>query len=315
MGIPRTILNLEELDERILPSVSPVNSVTVTEWAAMNAMVTVTTISGRHSQHALAGNGSGTYTASPLLAAIDPPVAPPGYATPMHVIVGDIGEHYDFTGGANLAQLSHVTVSGSVLGLGNVPRGHATGTLIFTNASGSVTIELTGPSQPGFSPLPTQFQYTVVNATGAYQHLHDQGTLSLVLQPSNGSTGLPGSQGAFTLTIAGGYKPPRLQSGIDGLALINLALGTIYPGEPTTGPLPGAIISIEPATGGAELARVTAGADGMFTIALPPGQYRLVPLPPNPGSLYPRAGAQTVIVTASTRARVTVLYDSGIRAV
>jgi hypothetical protein len=311
MGSRRTILNLEELGQRILPSLSPVNPVMVTEWANRNAM------GADHSQHALAGNGSGTYTASHLWAAIDPPVAPHGYATPMHVIVGDIGVHYDFTGTADLARLGHVTVTGSALSLGNILTGHASGTLVFTNARGSVTVELTGPSQPGFAPLPTQFTYTVVSGTGAYQRLQDHGSLTLLLTPQ-AVTPLPGAlpagfQGTFTLTIAGGSKPPKIQSGIDGAALIDRGLPTIYPGEPTSMPLAGAVISIEPAGGGAEVARVTADANGLFTIALPPGQYLLVPQPPTPGSPYPRAGAQTVVVKAGQYAQVTVMYDSGIR--
>jgi hypothetical protein len=309
MGIRRTILNVEELGQRILPSLSPVNPVMVTEWANRHAM------GGDHSQHALTGNGSGTYTASHLWAAIEPPVAPHGYATPMHVIVGDIGVNYSFTGAADLARLGHVTVSGSALSLGNIQTGHASGTLVFTNAHGSVTVELTGPSQPGFAPLPTQFAYTVVSGTGAYQHLQDHGSLTLILAPQ-AVTPLPGAlpagfQGTFTLTIAGGSKP-KVQSGIDGAALIDRGLPTIYPGEPTTMPLPGAVISIE-REAGAEVARVTADANGLFTVALPPGQYRLVPLPPNPGSPYPRAGAQTVVVKAGQYAQVTIMYDSGVR--
>jgi hypothetical protein len=311
MAVRRTLLNVEELGQRIVPSLSPTNPVIVAELAKLGAVYG----NGGHIQHALAGNGTGTYVVSSLLAAISPPVALTGYAMPMHIIVGDIGEEYSFTGEADLARLGQVNVSGSVHGLGNIVTGHATGTLTFTNASGSVTIELTGPSQRGFSPLPTQFQYTVVGGTGAYQHVHDQGSLSLVLHPANGNAVVPAAQGTFTLTIDGGNKPPRIQTGIDGLALLDRGLPTIYPGEPTTMPLAGAVILIEPAGGGAILARVTAGADGTFTIALPPGQYRLVPQPPNPGSPFPRAGAQTVVVPAGQYAHITVLYDSGIRAV
>ncbi len=150
--------------------------------------------------HALAGSGSGSYAVYPLLAAADPL---PGSAAPLHVIVGNVGERYDVTGTANLARLGAVTVTGSVYGLGFIATGHATGTLTFSNSHGSVTVDLTGPSQPGFSPLPTQFQYTVVSGAGAYQQVHDQGTLSLVLQPAAGSSTAtsPAAQGTFTLQI------------------------------------------------------------------------------------------------------------------
>jgi hypothetical protein len=73
------------------------------------------------------------------------------------------------------------------------------GELTFSNAKGSVTIELVGPEQPGFSPLPGTFRYTVKKGTGACAHLTGSGSLSLKLSPTTGQ-GVP-SGGEFTLTI------------------------------------------------------------------------------------------------------------------
>jgi hypothetical protein len=197
MMIRRTILQVEELSQRILPSVSPLAQGLLSEMMTVGPIHTPTA----PSHHALSGSGSGTYTATPLLAERDPPPALPGHAQPQFIIiVGDIGENYVFDGTANLARLGDVTVSGSILGLGNVATGHASGVLTFANAHGSVTITVTGPSQPGFSPLPTHFAYTVTSGTGAYQHVNDHGTLSLALTPNTNST-LPASQGTFALTI------------------------------------------------------------------------------------------------------------------
>ena len=42
----------------------------------------------------------------------------------------------------DLARLGHVTVTGTVAGLGFIASGHASGTLTFTNARGSVTVTL-----------------------------------------------------------------------------------------------------------------------------------------------------------------------------
>jgi hypothetical protein len=145
----------------------------------------------------LAGNGSGTYTVSPLLAAVDPPLLGSHSIPALRVIVADVGNRYDFTGTADLANLSQVSVSGSIYGLGNVVSGNATGTFTLTNTHGSVTISVEGPTQPGMSPLPTSFKYTVSNSTGSYQHLQAEGTLALNLHP-----GTTTNAGAFTFSIA-----------------------------------------------------------------------------------------------------------------
>jgi hypothetical protein len=202
--------------------------------------------------------------------------------------VPDTGTRYDFQGTAKLAKLGDVTIQGSLVSLGFVAQGHAGGTLTFTNAHGSVTVALEGPLQNGFAPLPQTFTYHVVSGTGAYKNLKDHGSLELMLKadpvgPAADAIFLTG-HGTFTLTVAG-HPQARANSGIEGVALV----GPIQPverlGVPDTKPLPGAVILIETADGGKEVARAVADQNGKFDIRLAPGSYLLVALPPTPGAV------------------------------
>jgi hypothetical protein len=102
-------------------------------------------------------------------------------------------------------------------------------------------------------------------------------------------------------------------SGILGVALVGPTVPVVRPGEPDTRPLPGAIISVQPAGGGREIRRVAANQSGFFDIALPPGKYLIVPLPPASGASWPRANPRTVVVKPGELTPLVVLYDSGIR--
>ena len=73
------------------------------------------------------------------------------------------------------------------------------------------------------------------------------------------------------------------------------------------------MITVQPDGGGAEIARQRTDAQGRFRIVLPPGRYRIVPLPPQPNQAFPRGEPQTVMVTADQFTDVTVHYDSGLR--
>ena len=135
--------------------------------------------------HALGGTGQGTFT-NPL---------------DQNDLTVDDMTTYNFDGTANLADMGAVTVTGTVHSVGFVLSGQATGQLTFTNSKGSVTVQLTGPVQEGFSPLPESFSYKVVSHTGtAYKSLADQGTLALVVPPTTSGYVLSG-QGQFQLVI------------------------------------------------------------------------------------------------------------------
>jgi hypothetical protein len=127
------------------------------------------------------------------------------------------------------------------------------------------------------------------------------------------STGLPGSAlhpGPPRL----GHDPAhvRAATGIRGVAVVGPVAPVQRPGVPNTQPLAGAVITIR-AAGGPEIARATADRHGAFRIALPPGRYLIVPLPPHPGQALPRGTPQAVTVTGEGFTAVVVEYDSGIR--
>jgi hypothetical protein len=63
---------------------------------------------------------------------------------------------------------------------------------------------------------------------------------------------------------------------------------------------------------GTQVARVTSGADGSFSITLPPGRYRVVPQPFD--GLMGTAADQELMVRAGTPPPpLTISYDTGIR--
>ena len=168
-------LEIEELDQRILPSLSSLAP-------ALTAAP----------PHALVGHAAGTYVSG------------------SHSV--NAGETATLNGTATLARLGHVTVTGTITGPGNVRSGHAWGTLTFTNVHGRVTVFLQGPLQAGFSPLPKAFHYHVVSGTGAYRLVRDQGVLTILwhpikVTPVHGSH-FPLIHGTFTISIPSGQTVP-----------------------------------------------------------------------------------------------------------
>jgi hypothetical protein len=292
----RTRLQVEELAQRILPATTSVQPLFPLFPFATTAPLPAT------SPHALAGEGQGAFLGNTRL-----------FAT---TAITDT-----LTGTAFLNRLGDVTLAGTIHGVGGVAVGRATGTLTFRNTSGSVTVRLTGPLQTEFAALPQQFTYAVVGGTGAYTRVTDTGTLTLTLAPAAPGTTtptlVPPNQGTFTMTLAGGIAvqpPPQINSGITGAAVVGPISPVSTVGTTNAVPLAGAVIVIEPAGGGPVLARVTTAANGSFKVALPPGQYLVLPQPPRPGALFPHAVTNPIVtVQAGTYTSVLVSYDSGIR--
>jgi hypothetical protein len=168
---------VEQLGERVLPSATPLNLPTAVLTSAQVVQF----------QQFVFGKGSGTYTGASL--------------------VVDAGVSYSLHGAADITGLGHVTVSGSVHGVGMIVKGHAGGTLTFTNAHGSVTIELTGPEQRGFASLPLNYSYKVTQGSGDYKNLQYHGTLQLAFVAATTPTTklpiltFPTSHGTFSLTM------------------------------------------------------------------------------------------------------------------
>jgi hypothetical protein len=112
----------------------------------------------RSAHHHLVGSVSGTWTPQPS--------------------IPDTGAIQDLVGNGNLKGLGIVSVQGSLHMPGFILSGHAEGTLTLTNRHGSVTLELTGPTQPGFSGPPGSFAYTITSGTGRYHGRQDSGQLT-----------------------------------------------------------------------------------------------------------------------------------------
>lgn len=71
-----------------------------------------------------------------------------------------------------------------------------------------------------------------------------------------------------------------------------------------------ATIIVKTADGKKQITSFTSAADGSFKVNLNPGSYLLVP---QNAQVYPRAGSQTVTVTAKQYTQVNIAYDTGIR--
>jgi hypothetical protein len=167
----RTILQLEELGQRILPSATLTPAVVHARLAATPAPP----------PHPVSGHMDGDYTYGP--------------------VIPDAGIDVRLTNAtAVIHALGRVSVTGAIHSLGYIQSGQAMGELTLSNRHGSVTIELEGPPQPGFSSLPPTFTYQVIKATGAYQNVVDQGTLTLTMTPAPTVAGQP-PHGMFIVVL------------------------------------------------------------------------------------------------------------------
>jgi hypothetical protein len=103
------------------------------------------------------------------------------------------------------------------------------------------------------------------------------------------------------------------ETGVQGVAMRGPTMPVCQTDVPCDEPYPGAIITVQPAGGGKEIARATADDKGNFQIPLHPGMYLIVPLNADGNDGLPHAASQKVQVPESGFAQVTVNYDTGIR--
>jgi hypothetical protein len=161
-------------------------------------------------------------------------------------------------------------------------------------------------------PVPTLISFALVDPRGtSYQFqgklisgitLSGQGTYNLVASPER--------KASWSIVLGGAVTTP---SGIRGIAIEGPISPVVRPGIPNTRPLPYGIVTVQPAGGGSEIARQQADVNGRFQIALPPGTYLVVPLPPQPGAMFPRGQSQTVTVPQGQFVDLILQYDTGIR--
>jgi len=161
-------LNLEELDGRVMPAKLP--------WLVPELPAAVVS----HRGHSLHGSALATYVRSEELEL-------------------DVGVHNILRGTATLGRESF-ELSGWMRGVGMLIEGRASGGLVLTNARGTIMLALEGPLQPGFSPIPTKFHYTL-SGTGAYEHINGSGRLTLkeIAIPSGSE---PNVLGAYKMRIS-----------------------------------------------------------------------------------------------------------------
>jgi hypothetical protein len=213
-------------------------------------------------------------------------------------------------GSGTVAGLGRVVLTGSVTA-GSLAAGTPAGRLTLANARGAVTLRLVEPTA-GAAAQPDSFAFHILHKTGAFRRLTGEGTIelqlgasarfALALEPDSGASS-PGQE----------TPPPALASGVFGVVLEGPTQPVERPGVPDTRPVPGAVISVQPSGGGAEITRATADAMGMYQISLPPGAYRLVPLAPDPTAFYPRGIPQDVVIGPGQVLDVTLMMDTGIR--
>ena len=96
----------------------------------------------------------------------------------------DVGQQYALSGSGRVQTLGRVRAAGTVQSTGFIQNGQSTGTLTLRNAKGSITLDLTGPPQPGFSPLPNNYHFVITGGTGAYKSSSGNGALFASWHPS-----------------------------------------------------------------------------------------------------------------------------------
>jgi hypothetical protein len=105
----------------------------------------------------------------------------------------DAGATLALEGSGRVTPLGQVHLSGTLHGTGFIQQGQAGGTIRLSNARGSVTLSLVGPTQNGFTPPQSgTYSFTVESGTGAYAHSLGTGTVDLALRGRS-----------FTLTFHG----------------------------------------------------------------------------------------------------------------
>ncbi|HWY85950.1 MAG TPA: hypothetical protein VNX28_04455 [Gemmataceae bacterium] len=286
---------LEQFEGRIVPSAF-FGAATAIAGLHSNLLVSPTAVvlqQNLYQDVVFHGGVSGTWTVLPVAN----PVA---------------GVTQGLNGSGTVAPLGSVQASGTVRLPVASGQGYAAGTMVLTGAKGTVTVALTGHQpQPGVSPPTGAFDFTISGGTGAYVGVAGKGAAKLTETPPDKN-----GVGTFTLTFQGIISMPTptpSASGISGVALAGPISPLAHPGIPNDAPLAGAIITIQPANGGPEIIRVRADLFGRFKIALAPGTYLIVPLPPNPTAHWPRGMTETVVVKADGFTDVVVNYDTGIR--
>lgn len=114
----------------------------------------------------------------------------------------------------------------------------------------------------------------------------------------------------FLLCSMTGCGTQTFPTGINGVAIVESGGGNINPPPPIThDPLAGAIIMVEPESGGQEITRQVADAKGGFRIDLSPGTYVLQTQAPPDRQFVLAPPQQTVVVLPGRLTQVVFTYN------
>ena len=156
------------------------------------------------------------------------------------------------------------------------------------------------------------YSYRIVPARGARHIL-------IYARPQSARGRRPDAQevavrGAELVRVNGGRDvTAQVESGIEGQTLISPTHpGPVREGTPSSAPY-AATLAIVAKANGREVARVKTGSDGRFRVALPPGEYRVVPVQERPGRFLPSASEEEVAVRPGQFTHVEIHFDSGMR--
>jgi hypothetical protein len=155
MAKPRTLLQIEELETRDVPSVSP-----PLPLGGVNPGGPAILLGQAPQSEHTVGIVQGTVSTQ-------------------HTPSLDAGVTYTYHGDGQFHFLGHVTLDGTIQTVGNIAIGHAGGQLTLSNGRGSITLQLVGPPQQSFAPLPGRFHFNVIDATGAFKGFQLRGNVDL----------------------------------------------------------------------------------------------------------------------------------------
>jgi hypothetical protein len=168
----RTVLKVEELGTRVLPSATSIPT------AAAPAQVTTTTA-----------------VANPI---ISPAWVGHGRFTTTRAATGVVT--YQLQGSADYGRQGFFAIKGSVQTVGN-RAGQAKGRITLSDRRGTLTMEVVGATQAARSTLPKTFNYRILSGTGFFARYGGTGTIQLSAAMFFGYT----DKGHFDMTL----KPKR----------------------------------------------------------------------------------------------------------
>ncbi|MFI5378599.1 MAG: hypothetical protein ACHRHE_04825 [Tepidisphaerales bacterium] len=130
--------------------------------------------------------GTVTPAAEPVVAALTAVATGPHFTKAFSMsgtysiamVVADVGKKYIFKGSGKPAGFGTMQLSGWVQTPGYVASGKARGVLVLKNSQGTIELSLSGPTEPGFGPLPTTLSYHITGGTGAYTKAYGSGTIA-----------------------------------------------------------------------------------------------------------------------------------------